>query len=171
MAGKDLAASYLTSKHGGHRYAFADHLKDAYRAFVETLGIPYSKDREMLQFAGMWARRTKPGVFIEHVLRQVQANDGHAHAFITDLRFLDEAYALQSQGFVLVRIDRTDLPEADAEWRKHKSEHDLDNFDGFHFVLKNCGSMEHYSWQLDKLWEMVITGAHRFDNYRCTTIK
>lgn len=169
-AGKDLAADYLQSKHPGQRLRFAAALHDIARPMFEALGLPYEKDRELLQFLGTdWGRRKHPGIWIKPVLAAVAAAPD-VNQYLSDCRFTDEADALKAAGFLLVRIERKHLPDPTADWRKHPSEHDLDAYAGFDYVIKNCGDLDHYLGQLDALWDLVTDGTHTQINFRTTNI-
>jgi hypothetical protein len=171
-AGKDLAADYLLSKYHGQRLAFADQLKHGFRAMVETFGLPYEKDREALQFLGMWARGKNPQVFIDPVTSKIADNPSDT-VLITDLRFDNEAAELRALGFVLVKVERQlhQLAEPTGLWRAHPSETFPDTYQDFDYVVHNCGTPDHYFGQLDQLWQMITEGAHKLINFRTVHIK
>ena len=170
-SGKDFAADYLLSKHGGHKLKFADPLHEACRPMVESFGLPYERDRELLQFVGMWARERQPGAFIAPTMRQVHQEPDYQW-FLTDLRFEDEAEALLMNGFVLVEVTRPkDLPEPDATWRRHISERALSKYNGWHYVIENCGTAEHFFEALDLLYKMIASEEHRKINFNMTHIR
>lgn len=140
-SGKDTFAGFLVERHGYVRLAFADALRDALLRVnplvgrghlrvsdvIATVGWEGAKGspsgpeiRHLLQEFGMAVRDTDPDFWIRSVMRRSAAlrEDG-TPVVVTDVRFPNEADAIERQGGILVRIDRPGLPDDD----QHPSEY------------------------------------------------
>tara|TARA_E500000331_G_scaffold206374_1_gene197935 strand:- start:1684 stop:2223 length:540 start_codon:yes stop_codon:yes gene_type:complete len=153
QVGKDTAAAGL----GFRRLAFADSVRalagriDPYvndfglrlSDAVERLGwdgakVEVDEVRRLLQELGGGARELiGTDIWVHPVM--VYAQDlmliGES-VVITDVRYPNEADAIQSAGGTLIRIDRPDVPRLD-----HPTENALDDYD-FDHVIDNSGSVE-----------------------------
>lgn len=141
-AGKDTAARFLAQDHGFVRYAFADPLKSV-ALYVDPFvsdGWHYSRLSEVLHARGehgakelaevrqVWQRlgvamreHVDPDVWLDATMRKVLAES--RPVVITDVRFPNEADAIEAAGGLLVRILRALAPTDDA----HVSETALDS--------------------------------------------
>lgn len=154
-AGKDTFAGFLVANHGFVRYAFADPLK-ATLLDVDPIVMTYpaeirlstlvalrgweaakelSEVRRLLQAHGVAIRdHVDPDVWLHATMRPALAED--RPVVITDVRFPNEADAIEAAGGTLVRIHRPDLVSTDA----HVSENALnDRLCSLH--VRNDGSL------------------------------
>lgn len=128
-SGKDSAADHLCEHFGFVRMAFADPLKQTLEPLLESAGVDYAalyepalKDQPMPEFAGRtprhlmqtlgdWGRAVDPGLWVNLALRNAGLTNGapvHYRIVFTDVRYPNEALALQQRGAWLVRIERED---------------------------------------------------------------
>jgi hypothetical protein len=157
-SGKDYAAQRLMTKFGGHVMRFSDPLYELMYMVQEFVGFDKCKDRRLLQWLGTdWARRQDPNVWVRLLASRLDVTDPDESIYVTDMRFPGEADLLRSRGFTLVRIERANLPEADAPWRDHPSEHALDDYDGWDHVMTNCPDGPEFLKQVDALFEIFST--------------
>lgn len=173
-AGKDTVAARLVDRHGFTRYAFADPLKAAALALdpiVEWIpglydlpapvrlsemvgndGWEAAKDRRevrrTLQQFGVGLRDTLgESVWLDYAMRRIDADPGPV--VVTDVRFPNEADAIEARGGVLVRITR---PGTDGD--RHISETALD-MRPVDYVLHNGGNLDDLTRLADWLAECV----------------
>ena len=167
-SGKDYASEYLRGKYGGYNLKFAAPVKDTATLIQTHLGLPVEKDRELLQWLGTdYGRKRDPNVWIRQMQEAIRVGPP-AHLFVSDMRFPNEADALKELGFYLVRLDR-ELPTG-ASWATHESETALEKYEGFDFVIKNCGSPKHYEGQIEILWQKAKE-ADDLINRQCLVIE
>lgn len=154
--GKDTAAKFLVEDHGFVRYAFADPLKAAALAtdpivssypaevrlsqVVKLRGWEHAKEtaevRAYLQRFGVAMReKVNPSVWLDATMCPVM--DEARPVVITDVRFPNEADAIEAAGGILVRVIRSSAPNNDS----HVSETALDRRDCAAFIV-NDGPME-----------------------------
>lgn len=147
-SGKDTAAGFLVQDHGFVRYAFADPLKatmldldpivpDGWLTsrlsdLVRERGWEGAKEipevRRLLQAHGVAIRtHVDPDVWLNATMRKVLA-EGRP-VVLTDVRFPNEADAIEAAGGLLVRVVRAAAPTDDA----HVSETALDD--------RECGAL------------------------------
>lgn len=138
-AGKDTVAARLVEKHGFVRLAFADRLRTVMyelnpvidnagtrlAALVDAVGWEATKNlpevRRLLQHHGVAIRtHVDPEVWVRPVMRTALAET--RPIVITDVRFPNEADAIERAGGRLVRVVRT----LQADGDKHVSETALD---------------------------------------------
>ncbi|WP_395295561.1 hypothetical protein ACF9IK_20075 [Kitasatospora hibisci] len=156
--GKDTLGERLVSKHGFARVAFADSLKGAVlranplfsldgrhgRAriadYVEEFGWEHAKTnpevRRTLQAFGQSIRDIDSGFWIRAAMRQARnlGKTGRPIA-ITDVRYKNEATALEAAGFVLVHLHRPGVTRL-----SHESEGALGPEDA-HVAITNDGTL------------------------------
>ena len=172
--GKDTVAARLVEKHGFRRFAFADLLREAaldldpivvpaqpawasYRLseIVARDGWEGAKElpevRRTLQNYGVAIRQVDPDFWVRPVMSAVVARS--APAVITDVRFPNEATAVEAAGGVLVRVLRPGLDESDM----HESEVALKDYTTA-FTIENVDSFEHLFDNCDELARALITG-------------
>lgn len=147
-SGKDTAAGFLQEM-GFTLFHFADPLKEAARAIFsfnerqlygdlkETVD-PYwgFSPREALQRFGTDAMRNNfdQGIWVKALLRRIKAHSGPVT--IADVRFPNEAAAIELLGGLLVRVSRPGVLAVNA----HASETALDGWDAID--LFNDGTLE-----------------------------
>ena len=143
-AGKDTAA-YIVKEFlpDSGLCAFAKKLKNIAK---QSFGWDEEKDkkgRKLLQSIGQAGRAYNKDIWAEDGVRQIkkQVQLGRV-AIITDLRFRNELdivkKAYPKAKVVLIKGRRADLEENE----KDISEHDLDGFNSFNYVLNNNGSKD-----------------------------
>jgi len=159
-AGKDTAVEIVQGilPDMGH-IKFATKLHEVLRSMHGELGLGYSKDRELLQYIGVWGRKRDENIWVRPVVQLLQDNRDKSFC-ASDGRFINELMALRAAGFILTKIIRKDLPDAGAEWRKHESETALDSFTGWDYIVHNCGKRNHFEGNIELLLQMIKTKRH-----------
>ncbi|OMD16232.1 hypothetical protein [Paenibacillus odorifer] len=106
-SGKSAAGDYLASKYGYTQFAFADEMKaDFHRRYPEVPRDP--KPRACYQFHGELMRQVVgESVWVDRCFASIYATDV-ASVVITDVRMPHEVDALQSAGYVLIRVEAPD---------------------------------------------------------------
>jgi len=157
-SGKDTAARLLTERFGYERVAFADPLKDmvreadpivAYepagfgplpihlsevlrRMSFEEAKREYTEVRRSLQRIGQGVRRLDPDYWVNLALQSVHAAEKAGFpVVVTDVRYPNEAAALERAGFLMVRIEREQrgaMTMREIRAAMHESETALDNY-------------------------------------------
>jgi hypothetical protein len=170
-SGKDSVAARLVRNYAFTRIAFADPLKGValrlnpliptgygvhvrLKSLVSDVGWEYAKDnypevRRVLQTAGQTIRDLDPDFWANVAMDKVDAADTwNMPVVVTDVRYPNEAEALRNRGFVLVRVQRPDLPpQGDDE---HESETALNGYPADR-VLINGGSLFDLETEADAL--------------------
>jgi hypothetical protein len=153
-SGKDLVADYLVKEYGFKKTAFAETLKRACQEIFhltkeQTHGDkkeivdPYwgVTPRYILQKVGTECMRNgyADDVWVRSLDAMIQKNPGNY--VITDVRFPNEADAVNEWGGLVVRVDR---PQAGATGgiAKHASEVSMEQYDKWNYVLTNDGTIE-----------------------------
>ncbi|NGM81219.1 AAA family ATPase [Paenibacillus sp. 7124] len=175
-SGKSAAGDYLASKYGYTQFAFGDELKDDFHR--EYPDIPREpKPRAGYQEYGQRMRRERgENVWIDACLGKIaDIHDNYAlgklvryygelaepfRAVITDCRQLNEAEALASRSFVLIRVEAPDslriqrakaagdtFTDADLA---HDTETALDGCTADFTVVNDAGLAELYA-QIDEI--------------------
>lgn len=134
--GKDSVASALAARSPRYkRYAFADNVKrflehqypSIYPPGVDWDGAKKDpKTRKLLQDTGMAGRALDPYLWINmlegQVDRETKIGD---RVVITDARMANELETVHEGWWaLLVYLNRSDLPDASANWRTHVSENE-----------------------------------------------
>lgn len=157
-SGKDTVADYLVEHHGFIKLSFATPMREAlYRLDPEIKdmsGLVYSfkqavnlfgwedmKEyfpayRGLMQRMGTEVGREMFGedFWVEQALRKVPAD---ANVVFSDVRYQNEAYAIQRNFGEVWRIERPGISAAND----HNSEHDLDDYKFDHRIM-NYGPVE-----------------------------
>lgn len=156
-SGKDTVADILVRRAGFQKAAFADALKDACaRVFGFSLPQLYGDQkevvdtfwnatpREVLQRVGTECFRHgfADDIWIRALWRRIKnrAMSGRANIVVTDVRFPNEAAAIQSWGGRVIRVDR---PGAAAKGgvQNHASETSMELWSGWDGVIVNDGTL------------------------------
>ncbi|MFE1425397.1 hypothetical protein ACFW6C_07495 [Streptomyces fungicidicus] len=176
-SGKDTAAQRMIQTSAYTRLAFADPLKEALlrlnpyipmnhlntnshlRTVVECLGWDRAKEeytevRRLLQNYGQTIRELDPEFWVRELSRKVAT----AHAWnmpvvVTDVRYWNEAEALQRAGFYMVQVVRPDNPGI-GEAGNHTSETELDDWVP-DLILRNFGTVETFQRNVDILLQVA----------------
>ena len=146
--GKTTLARHLVKTLGGEVMSFADALRQEVK---EHFGIPMGtmtdqeakatlriqvgfKDmllRELLQWWGAERRRSDPDYWVKQLLHKA----GEGIVLVDDVRYRNEARAIQAAGGHVVRIDPYPGWQSSVG-ADHLSETDLDDYDYFDMRLK-----------------------------------
>lgn len=158
-SGKSTAAAFLRG-YGFVEMAFADSLKEAaarlfdlnheqvHGVLKEVRAARIGKTpRQIMQEFGDACRSIWPEVFISCLRRRLFRFDGRA--VVSDVRFLNEARALEQLGGMLVRIERPGLQGVGHPG--HASEHQLDGWEGWSYILHNDGDLYQFYKKLGYL--------------------
>ena len=154
-SGKDTVADAITEVYGHKKVSFATPLKQMAYAInpivrvglaterlqdvVNYMGWEKAKNihevRRFLQHLGTEARHhIGADVWVDAAFQDIHTGKRYV---ISDVRFKNEALAIQQVGGVLLRVDR---PGVEAP-NDHVSEHDLDDWD-FDARVHNDGTLE-----------------------------
>jgi len=165
-SGKDTVGDYLASKYGYTQFAFGDELKrDFHRRYPEIPRDP--KPRAGYQFHGQFMREHYgDNVWIDACFENI---DAHRLSFsdpasvpvvISDTRQLNEATALQSAGYVLIRVDAPDGLRIERAVNSgdtfeyadlmHGTETALDGY-AADFTVVNDGTLDELYAQIDEI--------------------
>lgn len=148
-SGKTSVGDYLCKCYGFKNIGFADSLKEACRQIfgfsdeqlygsLKEVVDPYWKltPRHILQCVGTECMRNvfDKDIWIKAVEKKIlESNDNFV---ISDVRFPNEAEAVQRWGGFLVRVDRPNSG-ASGGIASHSSETSLDGFDEWDYTLNN----------------------------------
>lgn len=165
-SGKDTIAEFLAREYHFHHTAFSHSLKEAARViFGLTDAQLYGDEKEkldlfwddsprrILQLLGTECVRKgyRDDVWIKSVARRIFGHREHAHGHwvISDVRFPNEARAIQSWGGIVVRVDRDNRDSmANAA---HASELAMNSFTAWDDVIENHGTFEQLEEQVISL--------------------
>jgi hypothetical protein len=151
-SGKSTAADYLVQKKTGENLSFAASIYKIARKAQKIASFPEEKDRDLLQKIGMWGRNRDPNVWVNTVRDRILEYPGNL--FISDLRFPNEFDMLRENGFVLVKIVRSDRDESG-----HISETNLDekNDSEWDHIIQNDGTLQNLYEKLEELTKSMGT--------------
>lgn len=172
-AGKDAAAAYLAENYGYTRFAFGDSLKyDFHRRYPEIPRNP--KPRLGYQYHGQLLREhIDENIWVRKCLAEVQRAYYASFDFcavITDVRQLNEAHALKSAGYVLIRVEAPEsiriqrAIESGDTFNLRDLTHDTETqLDGFvaDYTVQNSGTLDELYRQIDE----IMTGLKGVDTY------
>ncbi|MDR9852919.1 adenylate kinase [Paenibacillus sp. VCA1] len=162
-AGKDEVARYLAEIYDYTRFAFGDALKDDFhRRYPEIPREP--KPRAGYKFHGQFMREhLYEDIWIRRCLAEVKRQYYGSldfRAVITDVRQLNEAQALKSAGYTLVRVTAPDTVRIDRAIKSgdkfdygdlmHGTETALDGFPA-DFTVDNGGTLDRLYAQIDEI--------------------
>ncbi len=157
-SGKDTAGEYLVNKNNNSRIMrFSSTLYEISKDIYKRAGIPWKKDRLLLQWIGTeWGRSIDPNIWVNALLKDIVALEGVANVIcVTDMRFQNEAIALKKNGFTLVNVVRSKENRGIVENENHPSEIDLDGFDQWDYVIENNGTLEEFYAKVDAIkWSL-----------------
>ncbi len=182
-AGKDTVGAFLAS-HGFKRYAFADALKDLLVRLDPVVGIHQKTGKpwllsmmiekhgsleackhhpeitRLMQRLGTEAGREGPlgeDVWVNAVFRKIN-QENPERVVITDLRFPNEAEAIEAAGGFLWRINRKGQgPKTAPDGTVHKSETLLDDYpDIFDVVIDNDEDLPELKAKVDHLVQVLF---------------
>ena len=149
-SGKTTCAMWLEMLGGWTRLSFAGPLRQE----VEDAGFPgrmvYNKPttpemRRLLQAWGDVRRAQSSTYFVDQMMDNVASYVAEGrNVVIDDLRYINEAEALQQEGATLVRLHKIVYPRpgdagscsCKAAYDAHGSEHDLDGYIGFDYYIE-----------------------------------
>jgi hypothetical protein len=186
-SGKDTAAEYFVSELNcpAQICRFADRLKQMTAVLTSTpVDIQYTREGKQVVPPGfadsLGTLQQKLGMAMrEYIHRDVWVHatlspylspalkgpsGGKVIVIVPDVRFQNEAQFIKEHGGILLRIEgdptgvrRSDSANADARDLNHISETDLDDYQGFHAVIYNNGSLEQLHERLDQVMAKFIT--------------
>ena len=152
-SGKDTAVDYLISVYGGERISFAKPLYDIMHYAQSRLGIETHKDRKFLLMCGKWGRSINEDIFVDCAITESKKKEGNI--FISDVRFLNEFYKLKNDGWILVKINRSNTDQS-----FDISETELDNVNkDWDYIVDNNGTLNEFYDKLD-----IIIQSHLDSN-------
>lgn len=132
-SGKDTVADIFVQC-GFLKYSLADKVKWVAR---EIFGWNCEKDekgRKLLIAIGNKMREIDEKCWIEALTIEL-GREGQFNAVIPDIRYKNEAKWIREMKGILIRVERPELDDSDEEWRKSKSETDLDDWDDWDYVI------------------------------------
>lgn len=113
-SGKTWCADYIVESYGYRKLGFATKLKEIAVDLFNVRG-KNGDDRKTLQKLGEKMREIDPNCWINYVLNNGAKNSGHFNGIVLDdLRYTNEAAALRSNGWALVKVV---VPEEIRQWR------------------------------------------------------
>ena len=155
--GKSTVARYADEVYGLTRWALGDYVRSELideKMFTKRQMYAAAKTddvRDALQMRGEGRRSTDPYYWIDKLSDDLQLFKTE-DVGVDDMRYENEAEELRRQGFKLVYVECTNLPDADDPKRDHPSEHGLDDWyewDGL--LVADYGHPEDLFAQLDEL--------------------
>ncbi|MEG8276390.1 deoxynucleotide monophosphate kinase family protein [Streptomyces sp. AHA2] len=172
QSGKDSIGKRLGQRYGYQRVAFADPLKRAalkvdpliplsygvhgrLSKLVQGVGwdyakITYPEVRRVLQHIGQTVREIDPGFWVRAALPAIEAAERLSlPVVVTDVRYENEARALQDMGFHMIRVTR---PGAGVRGggAQHASETELANYPTA-LTIANTGTLDDLNRIVDSL--------------------
>jgi len=156
-AGKSTLADFLVKVYGFQKYSFADAVKGVAR---ELFGMT-EKDRSLLQGIGDRMRQIDEYVWIRYVMNRIIA-EGFDDVVIDDLRYVNEAYFLKANGFIIIKLVGRGY-EMTEEQMSHPSEMEIDSIVP-DYVIDVSRSLQKNYWDVERL---VL--KHKLDDLRMST--
>ena len=157
-SGKDeiykSALDYIGSE-SVQRFAFGDIVKQEVAELLD-LSVGYIElkkkfFRPLLQWWGTEYRRALYGrnYWLDQMRDRLNSDRNKEFAFVTDVRFVNEANLIKSLGGIMVRVQRPGFIMCDKT-KDHTSETDLDNYD-FDHTITNDGGVNDLVYQVRSL--------------------
>ena len=136
-------------------YSFGNKIKKV----AEQFGWNGEKDesgRRLLQEVGDIGRHYNPNIWISFLLKPICLRSSRFWGIylVDDIRFEEEAEALKN----LEVVDQTFIIRMDRDTGfndNHRSEHGLDNYDGWDLIIDNNGTLEELYEKLDGVIETL----------------
>lgn len=127
--------------------------------YEECYGIKTSYSRKVLQEIGgacnTGMRKLSPGCWVRYAVKQCT----EGRWVITDLRFKDEAYAVEMFGNS--QIWRVERPTFETTGANHESEKDMDDYP-FEVVITNDSTIEDLHAKVDRIIRPILRGTRPF---------
>lgn len=147
---KELAPLYniIHEKVAGDLYAIQNYIYE--RCGLTMVG---EKDRALLIAVGEWGRDIKSSLWTDLCFNRVREllKDSNNLIIIDDIRYPEEAKAIEDCGGVLIRIEGIQRgPNINPEFANRGSEIALDDFD-FKHRINNNGTVEQTLAQLEDI--------------------
>ncbi|MEC0370024.1 hypothetical protein [Paenibacillus chibensis] len=161
-AGKDTIAEYLEDEYGFLRYAFGDGLRDICGRLYPEQFAGGAKPRALLQSFGEYARTHDPNVWVNDMFRRISHNEytRYQPIVVSDVRQPQEYTALQSAGYVLIRVTAPDAVRIDRAIKSgdkfsyadlmHRTETALDDYPA-DITVDNGGTLDELYAQIDEI--------------------
>lgn len=171
-SGKDTVAAALVERWGFKRYAFADPLKEACREIFklndeQLYGSAKEKvdefwkdtPRRILQVVGTECLRKgyADDVWVRALERRIV--NGPERCVVTDVRFPNEAEAIQEWGGIVLRVDRPGAA-ASGGVAGHPSEMAMNAWAGWNGWLRNDGTLAELDELVDRMADVITRGLH-----------
>lgn len=171
--GKDSMASYIVEKYGYKQEVFADPIKEnvgrdicglndeqLYGNLKEVLDNNWQlTPRQMFQLIGDALRSIHQDIFVVPVKRKLEEYiKNNTSVVVSDCRHLNEVKLIKQYGGVLIRIDK-EHPDKIVGISNHITETELQNYDGWDYVIENNGTIEELYEKVDKIMKAVNNEA------------
>ena len=150
--GKDTAYEYIAGKYDKPitNIKFAQGIYDILKYSQTICNFTHVKDRRFLQLVGDWARDNDPNVWVNLALQKASETD---HCIITDLRYLNEFKKLKDNGWMCIKIVRSDIQEnrKGTGTTTHSSETSIDLIcdESWDYVIENNNNIDHFYKNID----------------------
>ena len=159
QSGKDTVGATLVNKHGFIRVASADALKRIAMRTFNWDGAKDARGRKFLQDLATAVRGYDPDFWINITFQEIERQQKNNNTFplqernfvITDVRYTNEADYLKKAGAILLRIERGGIELFD-----HESETQLDNYEGFDYLISNNGTIEGLEERVSVILDRMI---------------
>jgi ABC-type glutathione transport system ATPase component len=152
-SGKTTAAQHLVDKHKFSRVSFAKPLYDVLYYAQKKFGFKKEKNREFLQFVGVWARKFAfanelPDPVLDIAKKSIAK---HSQVVFDDLRMKVEYNLLKEMGFKMYRLTQRehDANNMAGGSKQHITEIDLDDVELPE--VNNDGSIDDFKKKLDEI--------------------
>ncbi len=133
-----LDESNITSK----QVAFADKVKETAYSLLWD-GVKDERGRRLLQHVGAVGREYDKDIWVKLCIKEIDSWEGTGVALITDLRFPNELEKVKEAFPNKVKVVHIIGRQADlGNNAKDISEHAMDEFDDYDYVINNNGSEE-----------------------------
>jgi len=149
-SGKDTFADFLIRYlPDAKKYAFADSIKEIARKYFDWDGTKDEKGRQLLIGIGATGREENLHVWTERVIEKIH-KDRPEVAVISDWRFKHE-YEKMKEVFRMENLITVRIKKDGIKVINDISEHDLDDFLDFDFIIQNNGSLQELEKQAEKI--------------------